>query len=275
MTGCPYSENNWDKHVKTDCFQVNLKNLFCELLLEWWEKNKRDFPWRHTQDPYAVLVAEMLLRKTNAQQVKRVFSEFLRKYPSPMSLANANEDELTNLLKTLGMEHSRAKLFIRLGSFITERYNGNIPNQAEKLLQLPGVGLYATNAVLCFAFSQDVPTVDTNFIRVIERVFSLKPSRARARNDKKLWEFAHSLLPRGRSREFNFAILDFASIICRSKKPKHALCPIVHVCEFYINTTKSSFGDTIKVTVSLCKQASGLESPLNNRLKEKAQKTRA
>lgn len=210
----------------------NAKIQFNKFLLEWWEKNKRDFPWRHTKDPYAVLIAEMLLRKTTAQQVERIYDVFLSKYSSPKALSKADENELKNLLKPLGMEHQRAKLFIKLGNAIIARYNGNIPSEAEELLKLPGVGLYATNAVLSFSSGQDVPTIDTNFIRVIERVFNFKSSKARARNDSKIWEFAQALVTKGKSREFNLGVLDFVATVCKSRNPKCDICPLISFCVF-------------------------------------------
>lgn len=172
----------------------------------------------------------MLLRKTTAQQVERIYDVFLRKYPNPRVLSNADENELKELLEPLGMEHRRTKLLIEFGKAIMERYKENIPTVAEELLQLPGVGLYAANAVLSFSHDQDVPVVDTNFIRVIGRVFNFKSSKTRVRNDSRIWEFSRTLVPRGRSREFNLAVLDFAATVCKSRNPKCDTCPLVSIC---------------------------------------------
>lgn len=209
------------------------KEVFSNRLLEWWEKNKRDFSWRYTKDSYAVLIAEMLLRKTTAIQVERIYNLFISKYSCPEALSNADESEIKDLLKPLGMEYCRATLFIKLGKALVERYKGNIPAKAEELFQLPGVGLYATNAVLSFSYGQDVPMVDTNLVRLIKRVFNFKSSKVRARNDSKLLEFAYSLMPVGRSKEFNLAILDFAGTICKSRNPKCNICPLVSICTFF------------------------------------------
>jgi len=209
------------------------KKAFSERLLEWWRENKRDFSWRHTRDPYAVLIAEMLLRKTTAQQVERTYNMFISKYPTPEALSEADENELRDLLRPLGMEHRRAKLLVRLGKAVMEKYNGNVPTKAEDLLQLSGVGLYATNAVLSFSHSQDAPMVDTNFIRVMGRVFNLQSSKARARDDDKIWGFARALVPKGKSKEFNLAVLDFAATVCKSRNPMCDICPLTHICAFY------------------------------------------
>lgn len=217
---------------------VTRKELFVKLLLEWWNENKRDFPWRHAKDPYSILIAEMLLRKTTAQQVEKIYAKFLDRYPNPTALAEAEEDELKELLKPLGMEHKRAELLKKFGQTIRELYNSRIPTDPQKLLKLPGVGMYATNAVLCFACSKDVPLLDTNFIRVIQRVFGIKSQKSRARDDNKMWEFAKSLIPQGKSKYFNLAILDFAAQICTAKKQKCLACPVRGICIYYYGEEK-------------------------------------
>lgn len=208
------------------------KKIIGNLLLEWWKNNKRTFSWRRTSRPYNVLVAEMLLRKTTAQQVEEEYRGFIKKYPTPKVLSEAQESELSDRLRPLGMEHKRSQLFLKFGKTIMKEFKGRVPSTKKELLKLPGVGLYATNAVLSFSQNKDVPLVDTNFIRIIDRVFGFKSEKSRARNDKKIWEFATILVPKGRSREFNLAVLDFAAILCKAQKPKCDICPIVNYCVF-------------------------------------------
>lgn len=206
------------------------RKIFSKCLLVWWKNNKRDFPWRHTNDPYAVLIAEMLLRKTTAQQVDGLYKALIGKYPNAKSLSQADENELRDMIKPLGMEHKRAKLLREVSNVIIESYKGVIPSAQKELLQLPGIGPYAANAVLSFSHAQDVPMVDTNFVRLIERVFGLKSSRARARDDKQIWQFAETLIPKRRSKEFNLAIIDFAASVCRARSPKCEICPLTSIC---------------------------------------------
>ena len=208
------------------------KTSFLKLLLNWWEQNKRDYKWRHTKDPYAVLIAEMLLRKTTVHQVEQVYEKFLSKYPDPESLCRADKNELEMLLKPLGMEHKRAELFIKFGAIIKQEYSGAVPSGSEELLKLPGVGRYARNAVLSFVYSENAPLLDTNFIRVIQRVFGLASSRSRARDDKQMWQFAEELVPVGNSKDFNLAVLDLAALVCRAKKSKCNICPIKNICNY-------------------------------------------
>ncbi|MEQ6360497.1 hypothetical protein V7D15_12545 [Thermoanaerobacter thermohydrosulfuricus] len=214
---------------------IEKKEVFVRMLLRWWEKNKRDFPWRHTKNPYEVLVAEMLLRKTTAQQVEKIYSAFLSRYPNPKTLAEADEDELRKILRPLGMEHTRAKLLKKFGEVVEEKYGGHIPSDCAALLKLPCVGMYAANAVLSLVYSKDVPMVDTNFIRIVERVFGFKSRKARARCDKELWEFAQKLVPKGASREFNLAVLDLAAAVCTAGTPQCSKCPLTAVCAYFKN----------------------------------------
>jgi len=214
------------------------KKVFSRRLLAWWKNNKRDFPWRHTNDPYAVLIAEMLLRKTTAPQVDRLYKALIGRYPDAKSLSEADENELRDMIKPLGMEHKRAKLLKEVSHVIIRSYNGIIPSAQKELLQLPGIGLYAANAVLSFSHAQNVPMVDTNFVRLIKRVFGYTTSRARARDDQQIWEFAKILVPKGRSKEFNLAVIDFASLVCRVRVPKCEVCPLTSICVFFKKNTQ-------------------------------------
>ena len=213
------------------------KTEFVKLLLNWWEKNKRSFPWRNTNDPYSVLIAEMLLRKTTAKQVEKIYCKFLSLYPNIDSLKNADENNLKELLKPLGIEHNRAKLLKKFSLYVKEKHNGKIPLELKKLLEIPGVGKYAANAVLSFICSKNAPLLDTNFIRVIYRVFGIKSQKTRARDDKKLWEFAETLIPSGNSKNFNLAVLDFGALVCKAKKPNCQECLIKNIC-YYFNCEK-------------------------------------
>lgn len=160
-----------------------------------------------------------------------MYLKFLEKYPSPQALANTATRELQTLLRPLGMEHKRANLLKKLGAELAEKHNGKIPSQPEKLLELPGVGRYAANAVLCFAYGQDVAIVDTNVVRVAVRFFGFKSSRARPKDDPSLWSFVESIIPPGRGKEFNLAILDFGSMVCTARSPRCRECVVRDLCQ--------------------------------------------
>lgn len=207
--------------------------FFAQQLLKWFSKNRRSFPWRETSDPYKVLVAEILLRKTDAGKVSRIYERFVRRYPSFEALINADQRELEDFLRPLGLYRCRAKELMDLARIVMAKHRGKVPHSRWELLELPGVGGYIANAVLCFAFGKTVPLVDTNIIRVVARVFSFKPKRKRARDDPEIWRETGKIVPNGKAREFNLAMLDLAAASCLPRKPVCGICPVTLLCDYY------------------------------------------
>jgi len=172
------------------------KMQFQKDILSWWKKHKRDFPWRKTKDPYKLLIAEVLLKKTTANQVLKVYPEFLSKYSNPADLCSASKKELERLLRPLGMNKTRADLLKKFAcAYISllEKKQKNKFSRSE-LLSLPGVGEYTANAVLSLIYNECVPMLDTNFIRILKRVFGIKSQKKRSRNDSFIWKKAKEIL---------------------------------------------------------------------------------
>lgn len=211
---------------------LSKKKSFNRLLLNWWKENKRNFPWRQTTDPYSILIAEMLLRKTTSKQVEKMYNLFLKKYPNIKKLSKADLEELIELLRPLGIEYHRADLFLKFGNAVIKNYNGIIPTDFKELQKLPGVGQYAANAVLNLTSDKKAPMVDTNFIRIVERIFNIKSLRPRARTDPQIWQIAGNLIPVRKSKDFNLAVLDFGALICKARNPKCDICPLYSLCSF-------------------------------------------
>jgi len=184
------------------------------------------------------MVAEFLLQKTNVEKVLPVYREFLKQYPTIDALAGANLDDLVGYIRPLGLLYRTLRMK-RMAQAVVALYGGKFPRGKKELRSLYGVGDYMTNAVRAFAYSEPVPIVDINVIRVFERVFELKSQRPRARTDKLLWEQIGKAVPRKRSREFNLALLDFAALICTVRKPKCAACPMKNFCLFYASTSSA------------------------------------
>jgi A/G-specific adenine glycosylase len=206
---------------------------FAKLLLAWFYSNQRSFPWRQTSDPYQILLAEIFLRKTDAKKVLGVYERFLNQYQGIEEIAHANESDLANFLKPLGLYRHRAKELLNLAKTVLIAHNGEIPRSKQELLGLPGVGNYIANAVLCFAFGESVPLLDANIIRILIRVFSLKSNKKRPRDDPKLWQAVRQMIPKTQARDFNLALLDLAATVCCPKKPKCEICPVSSMCDYY------------------------------------------
>ncbi|MHA1812697.1 MAG: hypothetical protein ACTSYX_04595 [Candidatus Thorarchaeota archaeon] len=198
-------------------------------LLAWFRTNGRNFIWRRKGiSPYVVLVAEFLLRKTQARTIERFLPAFLEKFPNPEKLSDERIVDLERFLQPLGLQKIRAQALSTMAKRI--RDVGSIPADREFLLSLPEVGPYIANAVLCLCFGHRKPLVDANFVRVVSRVFSVPAPKDLTRTER-YWEFAQSLLPERLYREFNLAMIDLGALICRARNPLCDACPVSAFCD--------------------------------------------
>ena len=207
---------------------------FIEITLMWWKNNRRDFPWRHTSDPYKTVITEILLRKTTATHVNMVYDIFFNKFPTIHKLAKADINKLKDIIKPLGLVNQRSGQIMQLAKMIMIEYGGEIPDSPELLMKLPGVGEYTTAGVMCISYKKDEPMVDTNFVRVIGRYFGFKSEKKYVYTDPKLWDFVRSIIPGGMCKEFNLGLFDFSNAICIPKNPRCDKCPLnINCCYFH------------------------------------------
>ncbi|MCJ7646355.1 A/G-specific adenine glycosylase [bacterium] len=212
---------------------INIKvERFQKSILHWYQREGRHFPWRETDDPFKIFVAEFLLQKTDAEKVKTVYGAFVRRWNTPKTLSDARISSISKMIKPLGLKY-RARRMKLSAKFIVEKCNGKIPKSEVKLLELPGVGHYISSAVECFAFGKPKAVLDTNIIRIFNRVFGIQSSKKRPRDDPHFWDLAQKFVPVDRSREYNWGLLDYGALICRSKKPLCGECVIQGMCLFY------------------------------------------
>lgn len=139
-------------------------------LLKWFKKNRRSFFWRVHNDPYTVIIAEILLKKTSAEAVNRFIPYFLERYGSIVEIYDTPEAELARMLAPLGLSSQRAKQMKELAAFLVQSYDGEIPCSRDELLKLPGIGEYTAGALLSVSFGKPEAIVDTNVARVMMRV---------------------------------------------------------------------------------------------------------
>ena len=212
-----------------------------EALLRWFEKNGRTFVWRKHPDPFTVMMAEILLKKTSAEVVNRFLPHFLELYGSIGELHETPETELARILGPLGLSSQRAKQLKELARVLVQSYGSKIPCSRDELLKLPGIGEYTAGALLSFSFGRPEAIVDTNVARVIIRVCGVKPSRYEARRSPEVWDKAKQLVsaqPK-QAANINFALLDLGALICKPKNPSHHECPLRNCCTLCMIDTHS------------------------------------
>jgi A/G-specific adenine glycosylase len=174
------------------------------------------------------MIAELMLRRTQARQVITIYDSFIAKYPDAKTLAEAPADEVEQSLFSLGLAwHIPA--FQEIARALVAQYNGVVPSDYEKLIALPGIGDYVASAVCCFAFKQPKAIIDTNTVRVAGRLFGL-PTHAESRRRKPIRTLLQELLDRQSPKSYNYALLDLAAQICTPSSPDCQTCPLLSYC---------------------------------------------
>ncbi|NKE71338.1 DNA-binding protein [Nitrospiraceae bacterium HYJII51-Mn-bac16s-1-B09] len=203
--------------------------LFRKNLMEWGQRYFRPFQWRVTEDPYLILIAEVMLHRTRASQVEPVYKKFIEHYPEILTLARAKKDELSEILYPLGLRW-RTNLLSEMTADIVARFGGKVPEEKDDLMGLPGVSDYIASAVRCFAWNYPEPLVDTNTVRIIGRVFGLEIKDSSRRNPR-FRELIASNVDHYEPRKYNYALLDLADRVCfKVKEPECNYCPIQESC---------------------------------------------
>jgi A/G-specific adenine glycosylase len=207
-------------------------NSLVEEVVSNWHLFRREFPWRNTDNPWHVLVAEVLLLQTDAAKVSMVYPRFIELFPEPCSLLKTDRQALEDLLKPLGLYRQRADRFIKLAEYVRDRHGCSIPCSYEELKAMPGVGDYIAAAVCILACKCSAPILDTNIARVLSRVILGKDPPRRYMYDAALWRLSSMVKWR---RESLLAIVDFAAQVCTARSPRCEECPIRGHCAYFSN----------------------------------------
>ncbi len=218
--------------LETNIPEINNVRIkkFQNRIMKWFRKNKREFPWRDpNRSPYEILIAEIMLQKTRAENIVNTYLNFINKYPNFVRLSKASFKELSGILEVLGLSKIKAKNLTRLAKEI--KLLGEIPKDKETLIKLPGIGPYIANAFSISAFCMRLPVVDTNVRRLYNRLFSFE-SKKDPRRDKNIWILAKRLLPKVHCKEFTWAIMDFCATVCNAKNPICHSCPLNDICDY-------------------------------------------
>lgn len=199
------------------------RKLFQRKLLAWYELNRRDLPWRRTQDPYRIWISEIMLQQTRVTAVIPHYHKFLRRFPTVHKLAAARESSVLAAWSGLGY-YRRARTLHAASKKTVKNFAGRIPNNREELMTLPGIGPYAGAAIASIAYGQPVAVVDGNVRRVLQRLIGKSAA------DRQVWQIAERLLTRENPGNFNQALMELGALVCVPRVPKCASCPVTAHC---------------------------------------------
>ena len=197
-------------------------------LLAWYDAGRRDMPWRRTDDPYAILVSEVMLQQTQVSRVEEYWSTFLERFPTVEALASATEEDVCSAWSGLGY-YRRARNLRKAAVLIVES-GGGVPRTAELLRELPGVGDYTAAAVASIAFGESTPVLDANVVRVLARLRAESEDVARAPARRRLRAAAAELLDPKRPGDFNQAMMELGAVTCSPTSPNCDCCPVAKHC---------------------------------------------
>lgn len=200
-------------------------------LLQWFANHARDLPWRRTRDPYAIMVAEVMLQQTQVDRVIPKYQAFLATFPTIEALAVAPTADVIRLWAGLGYNR-RAVNLQRAAQVIVAQHGGKVPDSVAALRTLPGIGPYTAGAIACFAFERDVAFLDTNIRRVVRRL-CVGPDHLAAVADSALLAHAEALIPPGQGWAWNQAIMELGALICTAASPACWRCPLRQYCRAY------------------------------------------
>lgn len=211
-----------------------------ESLIQWYLLNKRDLPWRNTQNPYFIWLSETILQQTRVSQGMAYYFRFIERFPRIEDLANAQIDEVLEIWQGLGY-YSRARNLHFTSKVIANQFSGRFPSTFESLLKLKGVGRYTAAAIASFAFHEDKGVVDGNVIRVVCRLFQI-PDDIRSQKTRYIIDgIVNQILPRGEAYFFNQSIMELGALVCLPRNPTCHSCPVKEFCGAFQTSSQSRF----------------------------------
>lgn len=205
---------------------------FRAALVSWFRREGRDYPWRRTRNPYAVLVSEVMLQQTQIASVlgRGYFTRWMEQFPDVPTLAAATEAEILKTWEGLGY-YSRARNLQRAAQVVVAEHGGKFPDNLEAIAALPGVGRYTAGAVLSFAFNKPAPIVDGNVARVLARLFKFGQEINTPSGQRVLWSWAAVLLDPKHPRDYNSALMELGQRLCTARHPLCSECPVHAHCQ--------------------------------------------
>ena len=205
---------------------------FSTKIINWYNQNYRDLPWRNTNDAYKIWLSEIILQQTRVSQGLPYYINFINAFPSVKDLANAEEQQILKLWQGLGY-YSRARNLHFTAKYVMENHNGVFPNSYEELLKLKGIGTYTAAAIASFSSNESVAVLDGNVFRVLSRVFNVEYDISQNSSKKYFTELATKVLSETQPNIHNQAIMEFGALQCVPKNPNCIACIFNDSCEAF------------------------------------------
>jgi A/G-specific adenine glycosylase len=206
---------------------------FAKILIAWYKKNKRDLPWRKTQDPYKIWLSEIILQQTRIDQGMVYYLKFVSRFPDVHKLANASEQDILILWQGLGY-YSRARNIHKTAMTISNDRKGLFPDNYDELLKLAGIGEYTAAAISSIAFNESRPVVDGNVLRFLSRLNGIETPVDSNSGKTEITNLATNLIDRKQPGEFNQAIMEFGALYCKPRNPDCNECIFRTDCKAYL-----------------------------------------
>jgi A/G-specific adenine glycosylase len=198
-------------------------------LLAWYQKNKRELPWRQHPTPYRVWISEIMLQQTGVKVVIPYYLDFLKRFPHLRQLARASEEEVLSAWSGLGY-YSRARNLKKSAQICLLESKGRLPNNCEDLQKLPGIGRYTAGAIASIAYDQRAALVDGNVARVLSRLMLIAEDLKTNSGKRRYWQEAQNALPKKNCGDYNQALMELGATICTPYQANCFLCPLKTVC---------------------------------------------
>ena len=209
-----------------------MKNNFAKKLIEWYKINRRDLPWRMTNDPYNIWVSEIILQQTRIDQGTPYYLNFIDKFPSVKKLAESTLDELMKVCQGIGY-YTRIVNMYKCAKIVVREYNSNFPSNYDELINLPGIGDYTASAISSICSGESKMVVDGNVIRLFSRLYNFKYQQHSSKMKKTIKKIGEKEILKYNSGDFNQALMDYGSMICSPKKYKCDKCIFSNSCEAF------------------------------------------
>lgn len=209
--------------------EIELMKKMRKPVIEWYQKNKRELPWRKEKNPYHIWLSEIMLQQTRIEVVRQYYKRFLEQLPTIQDLAEVEEEKLLKLWEGLGY-YNRARNLKKAAQVIQEKYDGQMPRHYQELIKLPGIGEYTAGAISSIAYNEPEPAVDGNVLRVVSRLIGSKKDVLDNKTKKEFMQKLKEIMPE-QSGDFNEGVMELGELICiPNGEPLCEKCPLQEIC---------------------------------------------